>query len=147
MAPEPSDPKDPREPKEPLKPPTKEELQALSKGTLGFGLAMVATMLGSQLPLPYAVIAPVLGVATIVLGVRAIIRSRKIMKRNLLTPMVAMGIALALALTATSGARLAFWPVEMERQECLAVAITNTAEDECFSEYNTGVQDFLETLR
>lgn len=123
-----------------------EQLKELGRSLSWFAGAMLLTFLFSQLPLPYAAAAPVLGIATIVLGVRAIVRSRRISTRNLLTPMALMGIALAFMLTLTGASRIVLWPIEMHKQECLQLAITDTARSECIHQYNEALQERLDSL-
>ncbi|MPV50809.1 MULTISPECIES: hypothetical protein [unclassified Pseudactinotalea] len=152
-APEPRRPAESQRPGEPNGPrqgmpelPDKEQLKELGRSLAWFGAAMLGTFLASQLPLPVGAATPVLGVATIWLGVRAIIRSRKISTRNLLTPMAIMGIVLALLLTLAGTSRVVLWPIEVAKQECLQLAITNTARTECVNEYNTALQERLDSL-
>src|SRR5699024_8541448 len=135
---------DPQRP--PIEPPNMEQLKELGRSLSWFAAAMLLTFLVSQLPLPYGAATPVFGIATIVLGVRAIVRSRRISTRNLLTPMALMGIALAFMLTLAGASRIVLWPIEMEKQECMELAITDTARSGCMHEYNKGLQDRLDSL-
>ena len=123
-----------------------EQLKELGRSLAWFAGAMLLTFLTSQLPLPGGAIAPVFGILTIVLGVRAIVRSRRVSTRNLLTPMAVVGIVLALLLTIGGISRVALWPIEVDKQECLRLAITNSARSECLQQYNDALQERLDSL-
>src|SRR5699024_4229086 len=95
----PTGPGGPNDPRRPAIEPPMEQLKELGRSLAWFAGAMLLTFLTSQLPLPGGAVAPVFGIVTVVLGVRAIVRSRRISTRNLLTPMAIVGIVLALLLT------------------------------------------------
>src|SRR5699024_11753830 len=89
-------PHSPRPPKEDPKPPSLEELKAASGATFRFGALLILSLLSTQLPLPCTLAAPVLIIISIVYGIRALRRSWAISPRNLMTPMLIAGIAVAL---------------------------------------------------
>lgn len=124
-----------------------EELKAASKISFTFGFLLIIALLSSQLPLPYMLVSPVFIIAALVFGVRALLRSWKISPRNLMTPMLAMGIVMALLMSVTVTTKLALWPIEMERQECFQYALTNSAKDECAANYQQALDDRLDSLR
>lgn len=128
-------------------PPSPEVVKKLSRSTLRFGAALILSLLASQLPLPYTLVAPVLIIATVVLGVIALRGSWAISPRNLMTPMLIAGIAMALMMSVTVASKFILWPIEMERQECVAYAITNTAQAECEAAYQQALTERLESLR
>lgn len=129
------------------KPPSTEELKEASGATFRFGALLILALLGSQLPLPYTLAAPVLIIAAIVYGIFALRRSWAISSRNLMTPMLVAGIVMALMMSVTVAAKFTLWPVEMERQECVQYAITHSAKAECQANYDEAVSDRLDSLR
>jgi len=140
-------PNSPKPPKEDPKPPSLEELKAASGATFRFGALLILSLLSTQLPLPYTLAAPVLIIISIVYGIRALRRSWAISPRNLMTPMLIAGIAMALMMSVTVASKFALWPIEMERQECVQYAITNSAEAECEANYQKAVEERLTSLR
>lgn len=134
-------------PREDPTPPSMEELKEASGKTFRFGALLILALLGSQLPLPYTLAAPVLIVAAVVFGVIALRRSWAISRRSLMTPMLIAGIVMALMMSITVASKFALWPVEMERQECARYAITNSAKAECVANYEKAVSERLDSLR
>ena len=124
-----------------------EELKAASGETFRFGALLILSLLSTQLPLPYTLAAPVLIIISIVYGIRALRRSWAISPRNLMTPMLIAGIAMALMMSVTVASKFALWPIEMERQECVQYAITNSAKAECEANYQKAVEERLSSLR
>ncbi len=124
-----------------------EELKAASKTSFTFGSLLIFALLATQLPLPYTLVAVLFIAAALVYGVRALRRSWAISPRNMMTPMLAMGIVMALLMSVTLLSKFAMWPVEMEHQECMRYAITNSAKDECTAAYQKAVEERLNSLR
>lgn len=124
-----------------------EQLKGASSATFRFGAVMILTLLAAQLPLPYTVAAPVLVIVALVLGVRALRRSWAISPRNLMTPMLIAGMVMTLMMSAAAVSKIAMWPVEMEHQECMRYAITNSAKDECAAAYQKALDERLGSLR
>lgn len=140
-------PNSPKPPKEDPKPPSMEELKAASGETFRFGALLILSLLSTQLPLPYTLAAPVLIIISIVYGIRALRRSWAISPRNLMTPMLIAGIAMALMMSVTVASKFALWGPEMERQECVQYAITNSAKAECEANFQEAVEERLTSLR
>jgi len=136
-----------KDPKPDFTPPPPEVVKKASSATLRFGAALILSLLAGQLPLPYTLVAPVVIVGAIVLGVIALRRSWAISPRNLMTPMLVAGIAMALMTSVTVASKFVLWPVEIERQECVAFALTNTANAECEAAYQEAVSERLDSLR
>ena len=128
-------------------PPSMEDLKEASGATFRFGALLILSLLASQLPLPYTLAAPVLIVASIAFGVIALRRSWAISTRNLMTPMLIAGIAMALMMSVTVATKFALWPVEVAHQECTQYALTNTAKAECEADYQQAVTERLDSLR
>lgn len=124
-----------------------DELKAASGSTFRFGMLLILSLLASQLPLPYTLAAPVLILASIIFGVLALRKSWAISPRNIANPMLIAGIVMALMMSATVFSKLALWPVEMERQECVQYALTNQAKAECEANYENAVADRLSSFR
>jgi len=128
-------------------PPSFEELKKASGSTFRFGAVLILALLSSQLPLPYTLVAPVLIVAAVIYGIIALRRSWAISPRNLMTPMLIVGIVMAGMISLSVVSKFAMWPEEMERQECVQYALTNTAKAECDANFQKAVDDRLEKLR
>lgn len=128
-------------------PPSFEDLKQASGATFRFGAILILTLLSSQLPLPYTLVSPVLVVVAVVYGIIALRRSWAISPRNLMTPMLVVGIIMSLMISLSVVSKIALWPVEMERQECVKYALTNTAQAECEANYEQAVDDRLKALR
>lgn len=124
-----------------------EQLKEASGATFRFGALLILALLSSQLPLPYTLVAPVFIIAAVWFGIIAIRRSWAISPRNLMTPMLLAGLVMALVMSFSVTTKFALWPIEMERQECVQYALTNTAKAECAADYEKALNDRLDSLR
>ncbi len=104
---------------------------------LEMGLLLLGAELTRRLELPWALAGLVFAALALVQGVRAL----RALKRARLagdegagpfgTAMVALGVALAVGLLAVQALMLAFYPVVGEHRECVAGALTRTAQQAC----------------
>lgn len=124
-----------------------EELKNASSTTFRFGAVLILALLSTQLPVPYMVIAPLFIGAAIYMGVVALRRSWAISPRNLMTPLLIAGIFMAAMMSVTAVSKFVLWPVEVEHQECVRLALTNSAKDECEVTYRDAVAEHLSSLR
>lgn len=135
-------------PAQPPRPPVDPEAaRAASRRVLHFGLLMLATLLTSTLPLPWQVATLGFAVLALVVGVRALVQVWRSGLRGALVSVLAVGLAFAAMLAASTAGLIALWPVQMERQECLQGALTISATERCESDYRDALDDLLERAR
>ncbi|NCT89588.1 hypothetical protein GXB85_01270 [Cellulomonas sp. APG4] len=132
------------QPRPPVDP---EAARAASRRVLHFGLLMLATLLTSTLPLPWQVATLVFAVLAFVVGVRALVQVWRSGLRGALVSVLAVGLAFAALLAASTAGLIALWPVQMERQECLQDALTISATEKCESDYRDALDALLERAR
>lgn len=143
----PPTPPEGQEPKPESEPPSLEDLKKASSTTFRFGAVLILAMLATQLPIPYTLIAPVFIVGAIVMGVIALRKSWAISRRNLMTPLLIAGIIMAAMMSVTAASKFMLWPVEVKHQECVRLALTNSAKAECQVAYQDAVADYISSLR
>lgn len=100
-----------------------------------FGLMMMATLLAGNLPVPWQVIAPVAGIGTLVYGVRALIKVRKLRWPGMLSPHAHRGPDAHVA-QGTTAKRTTYWDEQVAYQECRENAVTIAAQERCEREWD-----------
>jgi len=141
---EPHGPPEPRPAPEPTNPPDPEAQQAATRQVLHFALLLLATLLTSSLPLPWQVAGLVLAIAAIVVGVRAMISIIRLKLRTALAPALGIGLGVAVTMVFSLAVTLAVWPLQVERQECLAGALTIAAHDACEAAFQDALTERLQ---
>jgi hypothetical protein len=114
-----------------------EQVRSVTGSTMLFGLLMMATLLAGSLPIPWQLLAPVAGLATLAYGVRTLVKVRKLRWPGMLSPMLIGGLMLTLLTTMGSTAQLTmFWDEQVAYQECRERAITIAAQERCDQEWD-----------
>lgn len=113
---------------------------------MGFGLVMLASLLLSSVDLPWRILSVVVGVAALVVGVRALRTVWRAGIRGTLVAVLAAGMTMTVVLALSTLAVIPVWQVEMDRQQCLEQAITVTAESSCQTAYEKGIEDYTSSV-
>lgn len=115
---------------------TPEQIRGVTGSVMRFGMLMLVSLLAGGLPLPWQLIAPIAGAATMAYGVAVLIRVVKLRWRGLLTPLLIGGLALTGMTTMTTTFQLTlFWDEQVAYQECREQAITIAAKERCLNDY------------
>ena len=119
-----------------------ERIAAANRQVMAFGLVMLGTYIALQLPLPWTIAALVGAVASLVLGIRALIAVRRAGARGL--PVVVLWVVLVMAalLALSVVVMLLTWPVHMEHQTCLRDALTISAQERCAESLQQDLEEF-----
>jgi len=124
-------------------PPDPAAVAAVARQTRTFAVLMLATLLTSTFPVPWQAASLVFGVLALVVGIRALVRAFRTRVRGAMTGMLAGGTALAVFWLMVSAGMALMWPIHLDRQECLAGALTVTARHECDAAFEKATQDWL----
>lgn len=128
----------PRPPEPRPEPPklTPEQARSVSSAVLVFGVLMLGALLAGDLPVPWQVVAPFVGLGALVYGTRLLIRVRSLRWPGMLTPMLIGGLVLTGLTTMATTTRLTmYWDEQVAYQECRERAITIAAQDRCDREW------------
>lgn len=105
-----------------------------------FGLLMMLTLLLGGLPVPWQVVAPLVGLLSLYYGFRALVRVRRLQWRGMLAPMLIGGLLLTSLTTMSVTTRVTmFWDEQLAYQQCRDNAITIAAKDRCEREYQESI--------
>ncbi|WP_156252280.1 hypothetical protein [Pseudactinotalea terrae] len=116
---------------------TPEQVRSVTGSTMLFGLMMMATLLAGNLPVPWQLLAPLVGVGTLVFGVRTLGRVRKLRWPGMLSPMLIGGLMLTCLTTVGTTTQLTiYWDEQVAYQECRERAVTITAQERCDQEWD-----------
>jgi len=118
-------------------------VRASSRRVLHFLALLLAAVLTSALPLPWQVGALVFVVAAVVVGLRALVLAWSGGIRGGLVVMLTVGVAVAGFVSLGMLSLLALWPQQLERQQCLAGAVTISANRQCEVEFQRAVEERL----
>ena len=116
------------------RPPDPEQAARAQHLTRLFGVLILSSVLVATLPLPWQAAGIAFAVAALVVAVRALVVSARARSRGL-TPIIAVGVVIALFWSLLLGVQLALWPVQQDKQDCLAGALTITATNACDAQY------------
>lgn len=109
-----------------------EQVRSVTSAVMLFGLLMLLTLLAGDLPVPWQLVAPLVGVGTLWYGFRILGRVRKLRWPGLLAPMLVGGLLLTGLSTMGTTTQLAlFWDDQVAYQQCSDRAITITAQERC----------------
>lgn len=111
-----------------------------------FGLYLLAAVLLSTIRAPWQAVALPFVVVAIVYAIRALVAATRAHVRGALVPMLAGGIAIAAFWSFVTAGMLALWPLQADREECLAGALTVAATAECNQAFEQGLQDWRDRL-
>lgn len=129
-----------------IPPPDPESARAANRLIMHFVLLMLAALVTMALPLPWQAAALAFVVGAIVVGVRALRAAWRPGLRERLAPLLIFLLGFATLLALSLGLMLAFWPVQIERQQCLARAVTISAREACDARYQEALNERLEEL-
>lgn len=116
---------------------TPEQVRSVTGSTMLFGLMMMATLLAGNLPVPWQLLAPLVGIGTLVFGTRTLMRVRKLRWPGMLSPMLIGGLMLtALTTVGTTTQLTMFWDEQVAYQECSERAVTITAQERCDQQWD-----------
>ncbi|WP_146900108.1 hypothetical protein [Cellulomonas aerilata] len=122
-------------------------MRATSRRLLHFGVLLLAAVLTSTLPLPWQAGSLAFVVAAIVVGIRAFVQAWRGGIRGAILPMLALGVASAGLVALTVLSLLVVWPQQMQRQDCLAGAVTIAATERCEADFRRAVESRLDPGR
>ena len=104
-----------------------------------FALCLVASVIASGLPLPFAMGASVFLVVGAVAGVRALVLLGREGGRRGVVVLVSGLLCLCALLLLGEVARIAFWPAYSDFERCSAGAITESGADACEEEFRSRI--------
>ncbi|MBG6182904.1 hypothetical protein IWX65_000851 [Arthrobacter sp. CAN_A214] len=96
-----------------------------------FMAALLAALIGSSLMLPWKVLGLVFGIAALVLGIVALVRTGRTKLPGLVRVSTIAGLAAALFLVIGTGASVLLWPITETYEDCMGTALTIQAERTC----------------
>lgn len=111
------------------------------------GILLLSSVLVATLPLPWQAAALLFALAALVMGIRTLVGAVRARARGMLPGVVAALVVLSALWSFGSTGRLLAWSVEVERQECMAGALTVTATQACEQAYQKGLVDLQDSLR
>ncbi|RHA44393.1 hypothetical protein [Cellulomonas rhizosphaerae] len=111
-----------------------------------FGIFLLAGVVLSTIRAPWQAVALPFVVVAIVYAIRALVAAARAHVRGALVPMLAGGIAIAAFWAFVTITMLALWPLQSDREECLAGALTVTATAECNQTFEDGLEDWRKSL-
>lgn len=125
-------------------PPDPEQVAALARQGRTFAALMVAAVLTSSFPVPWQAAGLVFTVLALVVGVRALIRAIRLRVRGTLTGLLIGGVGVSAFWFVVSIGMALMWPIYVDRQECLAGALTISARQECETQFRQSVEEWVE---
>jgi hypothetical protein len=118
-------------------------VRATSRRVLHFLAFLLASVVTSALPLPWQAASLVFVAVGIAVGLRALVLAWQGGVRGGLSAMLSVGVALACFVGLGMVSLLAFWPQQLDRQECLAGAVTISANRACEADFRRAVDERL----
>ncbi|MFC4615196.1 hypothetical protein ACFO3K_10785 [Cellulomonas algicola] len=109
--------------------------QSRTVGVLLLGSVLVAT-----LPMPWRVAAALFALAGLVLGVRALVTAVRARARGGLPAMLAVLVTMSAVWSLAVLTALSISPLLQEREDCMAGALTITAQKQCEHAFTDGLQ-------
>ncbi len=116
----------------------------VARRTRTFAVLMLATLLTGTFPVPWQGASLVFGAIALVVGIRALVRAVRGHVRGAMIGLLAGGTGLTAFWLVVSAGMTLMWPLYLDRQECLAGALTVSARHECEATFERSVQDWLE---
>jgi len=138
----------PAPPPQPVRPPDPEAAARARNLSWTFSLLLLASILTGTFPVPWVLVSVPLIVATLVVGVRAVAAVNRAGATNgPLVAVLAVGICLCLVSLLGVAQTAVTWDLQLQRQRCVAEAITVSAQTACAEAYEQGVEDRLQQLQ
>ena len=100
-----------------------------------FWLLVVATLLSSNLVLPWKLVPIALGTAAIVVGIMALVKAVRARMRPTLPVLISVGLVVTFITTLGLGAMALLWDQTVTYESCMRGAITYEAVESCESDY------------
>ncbi|NJC21658.1 hypothetical protein BJ994_000734 [Arthrobacter pigmenti] len=115
-------------PKQPKQPESNNSTRTLLRV---FMLLLLGTLLASNFPLPWKVLGLIFGLASVTVGVLALVGLVKQKAPAVLRVSTTVGLVASLFLTLGLGAAILLWPVTERYEDCTSRALTSQAQREC----------------
>ena len=136
----------PVRPVAPRPPVDPEAVARASRQVLNFSLLLLGAFLVSRFPLPWMAGSLVLVVAALAMGIRALISVRRARTPGVMTPMLVIGLTIAVLFSMAMAGSLATWPLLLTEQQCLRDALTISATEACTTDYTQGLRERQKSL-
>ncbi|AEI11445.1 hypothetical protein Celgi_0926 [Cellulomonas gilvus ATCC 13127] len=111
-----------------------------------FAALLLAGVITGTFPVPWQAASLVFGVLALVVGGRALLVALRSRQRGLLTGMLAAGLGITAMWVVVALGMTLMWPAQLDRQRCLAGALTITAERTCEAQFEQDLTDWRERL-
>lgn len=98
-------------------------------------LLLASTFLATALPLPWKAVAPALAAASIAVAVIGLVKAVRAGLPGSLRITYVLGIGAGGFFLLTTLAQVLFWPLTADFEACNQLAVTQSAREECLSEY------------
>ncbi|PWJ55370.1 hypothetical protein SAMN06264364_10340 [Quadrisphaera granulorum] len=136
----------PHRPAPERRPPDPEAATRTARLGLRFSLLIIAGLVALTLPLPWRLGGAAFIVIGAVVGVFALVSAVKARLRWTAVLVLSVGLGMAALLLLVEALNLVFWPLTVERQQCLDTALTTSAVEQCHEDYQDGVQRLLPSV-
>ncbi|HEY4536036.1 MAG TPA: hypothetical protein VIG71_08710 [Enteractinococcus sp.] len=113
----------------------------LADGILWLVAALVATYAGLALPLPYKVVAPIFALTAVILAIRIFRLASKGQHTMLVWLAGTAGLLGAIFYGGVATSQIILWEPTATYEDCLAEALTDTAQLKCEQAYMTSLWD------
>lgn len=100
-----------------------------------FWLLAIATLLSSNLVLPWKLVPIALGTAAVVVGIIALVKAARARMRPVLPVLISIGLVVTFVTTLGMAAMALLWDRTVTYESCMRSAITLNATESCQSEY------------
>lgn len=117
----------------PSAPPTTPDREAATTRTLlrVFMLLLLGTLIASTFPLPWKVFGLLFALASLTVGILALVGLVRQKAPALLRVTTSVGLVASLFLALGTGAAILLWPVTERYEDCMATALTSQAQRQC----------------
>lgn len=137
-----------RPPPDPAAPREDPEAEAAARrAAFTFALLVLASIFSVALPLPWQLGTLAFAAGAVVMGIRALIASRRAGRASSLGPMLVVGIALTAMVSMSVLSSAVVYDLSVARQECLARALTTSATEACETDFRRSVEERIDRLR
>lgn len=118
-------------PSRPKPAPTAQEVASTRTLLRVFMLLLLGTLLGSSFPLPWKLLGLAFGIATLTVGLIALVNLVRHRAPVFLRMATTTALIAALLLVLGTGAAVLLWPITERYEDCMARALTSQAERQC----------------
>jgi hypothetical protein len=124
------------------RPPSPEEVRTAGRRALAATGLTFGALITSAMPLPWQALSGAFALAAVVAGVRALRTARATGLRRSLMPVVTISLALGAFYLVSSIGVVMTWSIQQEHQDCLARALTVSAQDACEADFRQALERF-----